>query len=115
MDTRGGVHMKESALQGIHHVTAIAGEPQENVDFYTGVLGMRLVKRSVNQDDPGTYHLFYADADGHPGTDLTFFPWAQMAPSREGHGLSSEVSLAIPPGSLDCWSERLQQKGVNVS
>jgi glyoxalase family protein len=102
-------------VRGLHHVTAIAGAAQENLDFYAGVLGMRLVKKSVNQDDPGTYHLFYADADGHPGTDLTFFPWAQMAPSREGYGLSSEVSLAVPPGSLDFWSERLQQHGVNVS
>ena len=96
-------------VQGLHHVTAIAGPAQENVDFYAGVLGLRLVKRSVNQDDPGTYHLFYADAEGHPGTDLTFFPWAQMAPSREGHGLSSEVSLAVPPGSLDFWRERLRK------
>jgi glyoxalase family protein len=102
-------------VRGLHHVTAIAGPAQENLDFYAGVLGMRLVKKSVNQDDPGTYHLFYADADGHPGTDLTFFPWAQMAPSREGYGLSSEVSLAVPPGSLDFWDERLQQNAVNVS
>jgi len=102
-------------VRGLHHVTAIAGPAQENLDFYAGVLGMRLVKRSVNQDDPGAYHLFYADAEGHPGTDLTFFPWAQMAPSREGHGLSSEVSLAAPPGSLDFWGERLQQHGVTVS
>lgn len=102
-------------VRGLHHVTAIAGPAQENLDFYAGVLGMRLVKKSVNQDDPGTYHLFYADAEGHPGTDLTFFPWAQMAPSREGHGLSSEVSLAVPPGSLDFWNERLQQNAVNVS
>lgn len=102
-------------VRGLHHVTAIAGPAQENLDFYAGVLGMRLVKKSVNQDDPGTYHLFYADAEGHPGTDLTFFPWAQMAPSREGYGLSSEVSLAVPPGSLDFWGERLQQHGVNVS
>ncbi|MDP9099254.1 MAG: ring-cleaving dioxygenase [Verrucomicrobiota bacterium] len=102
-------------VRGLHHVTAIAGPAQENLDFYAGVLGMRLVKKSVNQDDPGTYHLFYADADGHPGTDLTFFPWAQMAPSREGHGLSSEVSLAIPPGGIDFWGERLQQHGVAVS
>jgi len=101
-------------VRGLHHVTAIAGPAQENLDFYTGVLGMRLVKKSVNQDDPSTYHLFYADAEGHPGTDLTFFPWAQMAPSREGYGLSSEVSLAVPPGSLDFWGERLQQQGVNV-
>jgi glyoxalase family protein len=102
-------------VRGLHHVTAIAGPAQENLDFYAGILGMRLVKKSVNQDDPGTYHLFYADAEGHPGTDLTFFPWAQMAPSREGHGLSSEVSLAVPPGSLDFWSERLQEHGANVS
>ncbi len=64
------------AVNGLHHITAIAGPAQENLDFYAGVLGMRLVKKSVNQDDPGTYHLFYADAEGHPGTDLTFFPWA---------------------------------------
>ena len=101
-------------VSGLHHVTAIAGPAQENLDFYAGILGMRLVKRSVNQDDPGTYHLFYADAEGHPGTDLTFFPWAQMAPSREGHGLSSEVSLAVPPGSLDFWSERLRKHRAAV-
>lgn len=101
-------------VQGLHHVTAIAGPAQENLDFYAGVLGMRLVKKSVNQDDPGTYHLFYADAEGHPGTDITFFPWAQMAPSREGYGLSSEVSLAVAPGSLDFWNERLEQNGVSV-
>ena len=99
-------------VRGLHHVTAIAGPAQENLDFYSGVLGMRLVKKSVNQDDPGTYHLFYADAEGHPGTDLTFFPWAQMAPSREGYGLSSEVALTIPPGSLDFWTNRLQQSGA---
>ena len=102
-------------VRGLHHITAIAGPAQENLDFYAGVLGMRLVKKSVNQDDPGTYHLFYADAEGHPGTGLTFFPWAQMAPSREGYGLSSEVSMAVPPGSLDFWSKRLQHNGVNVS
>jgi glyoxalase family protein len=104
--------MRES--KGIHHITAIAGPAQENLDFYAGVLGLRLVKKSVNQDDPGTYHLFYADAEGHPGTDLTFFPWAQMAPSREGHGLASEVSLAVPPGSLDFWSGRLQRYGTRT-
>ncbi|HVF73065.1 MAG TPA: ring-cleaving dioxygenase [Chthoniobacterales bacterium] len=99
-------------VSGLHHVTAIAGPAQENLDFYAGVLGMRLVKRSVNQDDPGTYHLFYADAEGHPGTDLTFFPWSQMAPSHEGHGLSSEVALAVPRGSHEFWLERLQNSGV---
>ena len=101
-------------VSGLHHVTAIAGPAQENLDFYAGILGMRLVKKSVNQDDPGTYHLFYADAAGHPGTDLTFFPWAQMAPPRPGHGLSSEVSLAVPPPSLDFWGHRLERYGVAV-
>ena len=92
---------------GLHHITAIAGPAQENLDFYTGLLGMRLVKKSVNQDDPGTYHLFYGDAEGHPGSDITFFPWADLAPSRRGHGLSIEVSLAVPPGSLEFWGARL--------
>jgi glyoxalase family protein len=102
------------SVNGLHHVTAIAGPAQENLDFYVGVLGMRLVKKSVNQDDPGTYHLFYADAEGHPGSDLTFFPWAQMAPSREGHGSSTEVSLAVPPGSLQFWRDRLEKYGARI-
>ena len=102
------------AIRGLHHVTAISGPAQENLDFYAGVLGMRLVKKSVNQDDPGTYHLFYADAEGRPGTDLTFFPWAQLAPSRDGHGLSTEVALAVPPGSLSFWAARFQRYSVPV-
>jgi glyoxalase family protein len=101
-------------ISGLHHITAIAGPAQENLDFYAGVLGMRLVKKSVNQDDPGTYHLFYADAEGHPGTDLTFFPWADLAPSRDGHGLSTEVSLAVPPESLAFWQERLDRYGAKT-
>jgi glyoxalase family protein len=96
-------------VNGLHHITAISGPAQENLDFYAGILGMRLVKRSVNQDDPGTYHLFYADAEGHPGSDLTFFPWAYMAPPRVGHGLAVEVSLEVPVGSLDFWASRLDQ------
>ena len=99
-------------ITGIHHITAIAGDPQENLDFYAGVLGMRLVKRSVNQDSPGTYHLFYADADGHPGTDLTFFPWPEMSPGREGAGKASEIALAVPQGSLGFWSDRLTHYGA---
>src|ERR1041385_3344259 len=101
-------------VKGIHHVTAIAGPAQENLDFYASVLGLRLVKKSVNQDDPGTYHLFYADAEGHPGTDLTFFPWAEMARSREGHGLSSEVSLSVPPGGLGYWARRMESHRVKI-
>jgi glyoxalase family protein len=101
-------------VYGLHHITAISGPAQENLDFYAGVLGMRLVKKSVNQDDPGTYHLFYADAEGHPGTDLTFFPWAHMAPPRLGHGLAVEVSLEIPRGSMDYWAERMRKYGTTL-
>jgi len=102
------------SVHGLHHITAIAGPAQENLDFYAGLLGMRLVKRSINQDDPGTYHLFYADAEGHPGTDLTFFPWAQMAPPRMGHGLAVEVGLEVPAGSLAWWGARLEKYGARI-
>jgi glyoxalase family protein len=97
---------------GIHHVTAIAAEPQANYEFYVNVLGMRLVKRSVNQDDPGTYHLFYADAAGHPGSDLTFFPWRHLAPGRPGTGQITQTLLSIPKGTLDFWAARLGEAGV---
>jgi glyoxalase family protein len=102
------------SVHGIHHVTAIAGDPQENLDFYVGVMGMRLVKKSVNQDVPDTYHLFYADAAGTPGTDLTFFPWPSMNPVRLGIGLAVEVPFAIPPGSLKYWRARLEKEQVAV-
>ena len=101
-------------VHGIHHVTAISGDAQENLNFYAGVLGLRLVKRSVNQDAPDTYHFFYADADGTPGTDLTFFPWPKMAPARTGVGMSSEVAFAVAPNSLGYWQERLDRHGVRV-
>jgi glyoxalase family protein len=101
-------------VNGLHHITAISGRAQENLDFYAGILGMRLVKKSVNQDDPGTYHLFYADAEGHPGCDLTFFPWDRMAQPRMGHGLAVEVSLEVPRDTLDFWSGRLQKYGTAV-
>ena len=119
-----GVDRKRALLQnvgvtrganGLHHITAIAGPAQENLDFYAGVLGMRLVKRSVNQDDPGTYHLFYADAEGRPGSDLTFFPWAEMAPPRAGYGLAMEVDLEIPHGSATFWAERLKRYGTTAA
>ena len=95
-----------SSVTGLHHVTVIAGDAQTNLDFYTCVLGMRLVKRSVNQDSPDTYHLFYADGVGHAGTDLTFFPWPGMPRGTTGFGLTNEVSLAVPEGSLEYWAER---------
>ena len=102
------------SVHGLHHVTVIAGDPQENLDFYTGVMGMRLVKRSVNQDAPDTYHLFYADGAGTPGTDLTFFPWPDMPKARRGVGQIVEVPLAIPAGSLEYWTERLAEHGVQT-
>ena len=102
----------DNTITGLHHVTVIAGDAQENLDFYAGVLGMRLVKKTVNQDVPGTYHLFYADGVAHAGTDLTFFPWPDMAPGRRGVGLTVEVALAVPPGSLPYWASRLAEHGV---
>ncbi|MCW5882019.1 MAG: ring-cleaving dioxygenase [Anaerolineae bacterium] len=101
-----------STVHGIHHVTCIAGPPQRNVDFYVGVLGLRLVKRSVNQDAPDTYHLFYADGVGTPGTDITFFPWPAMEPVQLGIGLTVEIPFAVRPGSLAYWQDRLAQAGV---
>ena len=101
-------------ITGIHHVTAITGDAQANLDFYTRVLGMRLVKKSVNQDSPDTYHLFYADADGNPGTDLTFFPWPDSAPVHPGIGLSMEVSLAVPSASVAYWRQRMLDHAVAI-
>lgn len=105
----------ERAVTGIHHVTAISGDAQQNLDFYTGLLGMRLVKRTVNQDVPDTYHLFYADGEGRPGTDLTFFPWPNLPPARPGIGLTMEVGFSVAAGSLDWWSERLSGQGVSCA
>ncbi len=101
-------------VQGIHHVTAICGAAQENLDFYVGVLGLRLVKRSVNQDDPTTYHLFYADGQGTPGTALTFFPWPDLPPARAGTGWAMEVAFAVRPESLAYWQQRLARYGVTI-
>src|SRR5215210_3573485 len=97
---------------GIHHVTAISGEPQRNVDFYAGALGLRLVKKTVNFDDPETYHLYYGDGAGHPGTIMTFFPWAQAPGGRIGAGQLVVTSFSIPAASLGFWTERLIEEGV---
>ena len=99
-------------LSGIHHVTAIAGDPQQNVDFYAGTLGLRLVKRTVNFDDPGTYHLYFGDEVGHPGTILTFFPWPGAPRGQRGAGQATTVSFSVPPDSLAFWEERLRTRGV---
>lgn len=106
--------MKQRNVTGIHHITAIAGAPQENLDFYVGVMGLRLVKKSINQDAPDTYHLFFADGDGHPGTDLTFFPWPAMGPGRIGAGVWGEVAFAVQAGTLDWWERHLRDHDIIV-
>lgn len=97
---------------GIHHVTAIAGPAQRNLDFYTRVLGLRLVKKTVNFDDPGTYHLYYGDEAGQPGTILTFFPWEHAAPGWLGTGETRETAFRVPEGAIGYWLDRLAEKGV---
>ncbi len=94
---------------GIHHITAIVGHPQENVDFYAGVLGLRLVKRTVNFDDPGTYHLYFGDEGGKPGTIITFFPWADAYQGKIGDGQVGVTSYVVPKGALDFWESRLEK------
>ena len=99
-------------LLGLHHITAIASDPRTNLDFYTRVLGLRFVKKSVNQDDPGTYHLYYGDYAGSPGTILTFFPWAGIRVGRPGHGQAYATAYSVPAGSLPFWQTRLARLGV---
>ena len=97
---------------GIHHVTAIASDPQRNLDFYIRVLGLRLVKRTVNYDDPGTYHFYFGDDVGHPGSILTFFPWPGAGQGRQGSGQVAVVSFAVRSGALGFWVQRLLHHGV---
>ena len=97
---------------GIHHVTAISGAPQPNADFYAGVLGLRLVKKTVNFDDPTTYHLYYGDGAGSPGTVMTFFPWGDAPKGRIGAGQLTVTSFSVPAASLGYWTERLVEAGV---
>lgn len=104
----------DTKLRGIHHVTAIAGDPQRNIDFYAGALGLRLVKLTVNYDDPGSYHLYYGDAVGHPGTILTFFAWPGGRRGQRGTGQIAAISLSVPLDAVDFWQERLRQRGVAV-
>ena len=101
-------------INGLHHVTAICGAPQRNLDFYTRVLGLRFVKRTVNFDDPGTYHLYYGDEVGTPGTALTFFAWDGLPEGRAGVGEASLTQFSVPDGSLGFWQARLEAHGVQV-
>jgi glyoxalase family protein len=99
-------------MSGLHHVTAIAGNALRNLDFYTRTVGLRLVKRTVNFDDPGTYHLYYGDETGHPGTVLTFFPWEHAVKGRLGTGETQATAFRVPARSLGYWTQRLIEKGV---
>jgi len=99
-------------MAGIHHVTAIAGNALRNYDFYTRSLGLRFVKKTVNFDDPGTYHFYYGDEAGHPGTILTFFPWEGAAPGRGGVGQTQQTAFRVPAHSLGYWTHRFIEKGI---
>jgi glyoxalase family protein len=101
-------------ILGLHHVTAIAGDPQTNVDFYVGVLGLRLIKKTVNFDDPSTYHLYYGDGVGSPGTIMTFFPWPGVRRGVLGSGQTYTTAFAVPERSLDFWRQRLEESLVRA-
>lgn len=99
---------------GIHHITALSGAAQENLDFYSGILGLRCVKRTVNFDDPKTHHLYYGDTVGRPGTLITFFPWPRTRQGRAGAGLVGRVSFSVPEGTIDAWDTQLSEADVPV-
>lgn len=105
--------MTHRTIPGLHHVTAISGPPQDNVDFFTGTLRQRLVKKTVNFDAPETYHLYYGNETGDPGTILTFFPFVDAGPGRAGPGMASAYAYAVPAGQFDAWMERLAEDAVD--
>ena len=102
-------------ISGIHHITAVAASAADNYRFYTRVLGLRLVKKTVNFDDPFTYHLYYGDETGRPGTLLTFFPWEQLPPGKPGTGMVTAIAFAVPRFSVDYWTRRLEEYGIAVA
>jgi glyoxalase family protein len=102
-------------ISGIHHITAVASDPQRNLDFYVGVLGLRLVKKTVNFDDPGTYHFYFGDAAGSPGTILTFFPWPGAKRGTQGSGSVIATAFAVPVGSIERWAARLNDLEVLIT
>jgi glyoxalase family protein len=108
------IGLMNSKIPGLHHVTAIASDPQRNLDFYVGLLGLRFVKRTVNFDDPGTYHFYFGDRRGTPGTILTFFPWPGVRRGIRGTGQIEATAFAIPPDSIGFWLERLKQQHVTA-
>jgi glyoxalase family protein len=106
----------KNLIHGIHHITAISGDPQKNVDFYLHVLGLRLVKKTVNFDDPHTYHLYYGDEKGSPGSILTFFPWTEQGyKGRKGSGQITTTSFSVPISSINYWIERLNKLNIEFA
>ena len=99
-------------LLGLHHITAIASDAKKNLDFYTRVLGQRLLKKTVNFDDPETYHLYYGDERGSAGSILTFFPYAGARRGSNGTGMATNIAYSVPDGSFDFWVERIQKHNV---
>lgn len=104
----------QNRILGLHHITAIADNAKRNLDFYTQVLGVRLVKKTVNFDDPGTYHFYFGNEEGTPGTILTFFPWEGIGRGTNGSGLATHIGYSVPKGSLEFWKNRLKNFNVNV-
>lgn len=102
----------ESEILGLHHITAIAGDAQRNFDFYTKTLGLRMVKKTVNFDDPQTYHFYFGDEMGTPGTILTFFPWKNVRQGKNGAGMATEIGYSVPTGSLTFWKKRFETLDV---
>jgi glyoxalase family protein len=104
----------EYNVLGLHHITAIAGNARRNYQFYTQVLGLRFIKKTVNFDDPGTYHFYFGDEVGTPGTILTFFPWEGIAKGKQGTAMATDIAYSVPEGSLEFWWERLKKNNVAV-
>lgn len=104
----------DNRILGLHHITAIADNAKRNLDFYTQVLGVRMVKKTVNFDDPGTYHFYFGNETGTPGTILTFFPWEGIGKGTNGSGMATHIGYSVPKGSLEFWKNRLESFNVNV-
>src|SRR5690606_36623938 len=107
--------MMAKRITGIHHITAIVGNAQDNVDFYPGVLGLRLTKKTINFDDPGTYHLYFGNEEGAPGTIMTFFPWGNAYRGKIRDGQVGVTAFAVPENSLEFWKERFTKFGISFS
>lgn len=105
----------ENRILGLHHITAIAGNAKRNYEFYTKILGLRFIKKTVNFDDPGTYHFYFGDEAGTPGTILTFFPWEGITKGKKGTGMATEIGYSVPGKSLDFWSDRFKKNNIKIN